>query len=224
MTRANQISERAYLTNGRAIGGSAIPDYVINHWPANEGSGSTLLDKLGGGDISLTFSTWRDDTAFAGGTAPDYDGTNDNGNTTAQVGEQAWSVRAIREDNGDRYDNVFGHGSDPALAYDSQEGRWIVFNSNGKPNVTDSPTAVERIIFVGGDGSSTYLYVYDKDGNLVGSNSTSQGGIIFDSSTFTVGERGDGANYWDGVIDQIMRYNQWLDSTQRSEILNNYYL
>jgi len=29
MTRANPISERAYLTNGRAIGGSAIPDSVI---------------------------------------------------------------------------------------------------------------------------------------------------------------------------------------------------
>lgn len=31
MTRANQISGRAYLTNGRAIGGSAIPDSGLLH-------------------------------------------------------------------------------------------------------------------------------------------------------------------------------------------------
>lgn len=39
MTRANQISGRAYLTNGRAIGGSAIPDSVVEDFDDQSYSG-----------------------------------------------------------------------------------------------------------------------------------------------------------------------------------------
>jgi len=86
MTRANQISERAYLTNGRAIGGSAIPDSELpqtqHRWPLKTGSGTTWADTVGSEDATASFENWVQGN-FIGDYKVELDGTDDKADTGA---------------------------------------------------------------------------------------------------------------------------------------------
>jgi len=64
MTRANQISGRAYLTNGRAIGGSAIPDSLVSLYEFEDDSDKTAaLDSAGDNKASISGATYDPDSA-----------------------------------------------------------------------------------------------------------------------------------------------------------------
>jgi len=53
-----------------------IPAAVTNHWPHNEGSGSTLADAIGSQDMAITGATWISGDG-RDGFHLDYDGSND---------------------------------------------------------------------------------------------------------------------------------------------------
>ena len=57
---------------------SAIPDTVVDRFPADEGGGQTLANSIGPNDASLNFDNWVSDDNWIGGTAPLADGNGDN--------------------------------------------------------------------------------------------------------------------------------------------------
>jgi hypothetical protein len=102
-----------YLRNSVDVRNGAIPDSVIHHWPADEGSGTTLTDNVGSNDISLSFDRWRSDTAFEGGTAPDFDdSSSDDGSTSADGNTLTWSLRVVMDDASSDHAS-FGYDRDP---------------------------------------------------------------------------------------------------------------
>jgi len=127
MTRANQISGRAYLTNGRAIGGSAIPDSVLS-----------LLD----------FENSNNDTSVA----KDIQGSNDgNINGASYNSDAAVGSQAIKCDQSNSTQTVASESSVDLVSNGSEEAMgiagWI------KPTTTTS-NDFEQPITWGSDASN----------------------------------------------------------------------
>lgn len=55
----------------------AIPDSVVNQWPHDEGSGTTLTDNVGSVDGTINGATWESLGDAVGGFYLDYDGVDD---------------------------------------------------------------------------------------------------------------------------------------------------
>jgi len=72
-----EISEVRTGAGDVVFSASEIPDSVTNHWPADEGSGSTLFDDRGSADGSINGATWVTDSAAVNGHYLDYDGADD---------------------------------------------------------------------------------------------------------------------------------------------------
>jgi len=64
--------------------GARAPADAIHHWPFNEGSGSTVNNILSTEDITLNNPNWTSGT-FEGGTANEFNGTNDEGDATVDI-------------------------------------------------------------------------------------------------------------------------------------------
>lgn len=92
MTRANQISGRAYLTNGRAIGGSAIPDSGVSRWEYEQ----DVTDSWNGNDWADNTSAAFTTNAQVGTYAKLFDETQDDylelGDIITETG--AWTLTA----------------------------------------------------------------------------------------------------------------------------------
>lgn len=67
-----------YLVSGNEYFGFDIRDSVVNHWPTDDGSGSTLTDNQGTADGTISGATWVSDSAAVGGHYLSYDGTDDH--------------------------------------------------------------------------------------------------------------------------------------------------
>lgn len=209
-------------------GAGAIPDSVINHWPADEGSGQTLTDNVGSNDISLSFDRWVTDSEFEGGVAPDFnDADGDDGTADANPTTQAWSVKVVQDTaktNGLILSN--SDGNDPRLFYRDRNDKWVFDGGNAQIEVSESAstaTGSPRTLICGSDGTTTFLYVYDSTKSEIG-NASGSGALSSFGNTFYLGQEGGAnANYWDGRIDQIMQHDKWLDSQQRSDLLANHY-
>jgi hypothetical protein len=204
----------------------AIPDTTIEHWPCDDGSGSTLNNSITGNDISLDFDRWTSNTEFEGDTAPDFVPSNgDSGDATSNSAVQAFSYR-VRLDDASPRRHQFSHSDDPRGYWTgtNNNSKWFFDSGNALPGVSDSNPTNIRIIICGSDGSTTYIYVYDKDGNLIGSDSSS-GGLtaVSDSDSFYFGYLPSADNH-DGELDQFYFHDEWLDSQQRSDLLNAAYL
>jgi hypothetical protein len=125
-----------------------IPDSVDYRWPADENSGSTLSPTIGSVDISLNFSTWLNDSIYNGGTAPDFDGTDDIGTSASTI--------AINDTQG-----TITFWTDNIDSDTAARGLWDVSGDDGNP--TDGPqafingdTEVGYRFFSGGSGSELF--------------------------------------------------------------------
>ena len=71
-----QYTEWRSISDGSII--SDIPDSVVNQWPHDEGSGTTLNDNEGTVDGTISGATWTSDNDAVGGYYLYYDGTDDH--------------------------------------------------------------------------------------------------------------------------------------------------
>ena len=61
-----------------SVGIDAIPDSVVNHWPHDEGTGTTLNDNEGTVDGTISGATWTALEDAVGGQYLEYDGDENN--------------------------------------------------------------------------------------------------------------------------------------------------
>lgn len=120
MTRANQISGRAYLTNGRAIGGSAIPDSVVSR-PIDTGSSSITAEE--GLQISLQ-SDWpsigAEISTNTSGATRAYLRNNDNTTTIQEV-----DISSLSSGDAFTFDDVnLTAGDRHVIALDAEGSSW----------------------------------------------------------------------------------------------------
>lgn len=89
MTRGFASQGRGLGVSGRAIAQSLLPDSVVNRWPIQAGSGSTLTDVEGGSDLShIGDPQWDNHTDWIDDYANTFDGVDDgaDGSPTAPSG------------------------------------------------------------------------------------------------------------------------------------------
>jgi len=91
MTRANQISGRAYLTNGRAIGGSAIPDSVVSRGADD----STSQDDR---DLGIVFDVSQDWPDFQAEISSNVVTNSDN--TVMRIGDTTGTILQTEDISG----------------------------------------------------------------------------------------------------------------------------
>lgn len=83
-----------------SLGSSAIPDSARNHWPMDEGTGSTIADVIGGADASITGDPVWVSGDYTGGVALDWDGVDDFASATVDVSaENEWMLSTTIETN-----------------------------------------------------------------------------------------------------------------------------
>ena len=205
----------------------AIPDSVIHHYPADEGSGSTIADSVGSADVTDFNGTWTSDGAFKGGTAPFFDRTDDDATVSAtNPSAYTWAVRVRADSLGtesptDRM--VFSHAFDPVLKYNIDSDVWRFNDGASRAEVADSQSAVEgsiRYLFSGLNASTAELHVYDETKTLVGSDSFPSPNQTYTTSTRYIGDDGGGSRRWGGEIDNWYFADELFDSSDRQQILD----
>ena len=170
--------------------GDAIPDSVVDnmdlYWQIDEGSGSDLEDSLG--DVSATISgaEWSSDADFDNYLV--FDGVDDELQSDeeffinqSQSSHGFW-LRADIDENGD-YFYTDSLGNRPDDGYEGIQGDTNKIGLNFR-NGGSSEANLEADIVVGEwyfigitlDGDNADLYVFDDDGNLHDSGSTSSSG------------------------------------------------
>lgn len=176
----------------------AIPDGVVNRLLLDEGSGTSVNDSAGSADGTLVNGgVWTDDPSFEGGTAPFFDGLNDYGEWQPRAQAPiTWTcrVKVANPLDGSFSDNgVWGHGSFPALVFNSDPGDWRVYDADiNSLTISESTASAEgsyRIIAVRMDSSTLALDVYENDAvTKIGSDTLANPNTTFDGLTHYFGD------------------------------------
>jgi len=191
MTRANQISGRAYLTNGRAIGGSAIPDSVDSHIRAQDydDANNKYVAQIGPdvpdvrGDPTTTTETINGTEQIVVEYSGDASQTTQLSDSTDPVAFVFVGRSTTDDDNGIPIDG----GSSLELAMNDDNGGdgWKLFRESGTGNLGSSDTSYHIYSLIGRNGNEIELRI---DGQQVISLQS------LDSTTVTglsIGDRGD---------------------------------
>jgi len=108
--------------------GPDFPSSVVNRWPFDEGSGSTVTDVIGGDNGSITGATWVSDNTYIGGSALSFDGSNDFVFTGATMPAGSMTLLATIDFTTNINAERYIHG-----AQNGAQGRYIRFD-NGSNN------------------------------------------------------------------------------------------
>lgn len=205
MTRANQISGRAYLTNGRAIGGSAIPDSVVQQFDAREestGSITTATDQLGLADLTgnAKVLTSGDSNAINSQQTYYWDGStemdHDTSITTAEPFAIIWVgyIPSI-DQNGFLVDG--GSDVEFALLDNSGDGYGLYRGTNGTfPSTIEFDTNVHIYTLIGENTDDIRWRIDSVDINTASQDASDLTGL-------TVSDRAGGGNNEEQYIGQL---------------------
>jgi len=204
---------------------STIPDSITNRLKMDEGSGSTLNDSIGA--ITATFlGTWLNASRFTGGTATQYDATDENWTTDSNINinGQSWGVGFWITDVSNPAD--FG-GLIASYPPNIQPNNgWAVFlgdTGSGSSEATDTLTVRHRnnggindaisnlsipdlgdgddyFVGVSGNGDTTSIYIWDESQQLTSTSGTGIRGQTADAPLTGMDRAGSSL---DGVMDDV---------------------
>jgi hypothetical protein len=165
----------------------------------DEGSGSALNPSVGSESASMNFSTWRSNSEYRGGTAPDADGIDDNATWTPRSSVPITiTCRTELDSDG----AIWGFEADPQIQISG--GVWEAFDANNNTaSVSDgSATSAIRIVAFRLDSNNMSIDVYEDDASTkVGSGSLSNPSTSFQSSTMYIWDRDSSVFPIEGAID-----------------------
>ena len=134
----------------------AIPDSVTNHWPMDEGSGSTLTDAVGDDDISLNHSDW-DSSVGRGGAVTVWDGIDNEGEASINFTDTLsfWIWFNVSDGSSEAHMVDIGDGSDASLQFDigvpdDNELRLFANDADGGDNAIVQTSVSEDTWYFGG--------------------------------------------------------------------------
>lgn len=199
-----------------ALAASAIPDSVGNHWPMDEGSGSTLADNVGSRNLSLTGGSWTGDVLVLNGSS-DYAANGDSyfdalddfslfgwfKTDSDAVGALAGSY----DTNGNR-SWWTGVGNDLINVNTSNDG------VNFQRHEFDTPLSSETwtSFALARTASSGSVEIWKNAGSL--GTATLDSGTLYDNNLgLFVGQRGDGTNFGGNLrAYAFAKDHVWADS------------
>lgn len=188
----------------------AIPDSVTNHWPTDEGSGSTLFDDRGGADGSINGATWIADSVAVNGHYLDYDGADDKTDLPSgaldYTNQSNFTVTAwVYTDDSSVRQDILNFGGE------ATGGGWSIECHSG--NLQYVHHGIERVdsgfAFTGGEWVFVAVRHDAANGEVTFdfSDQTSTASIqsMNDQGTdvaASIGSVTTGGDYWDGGIDE----------------------
>lgn len=225
MTRANQISGRAYLNNGRAIGGSAIPDSVDYRWTFEENS-SPFVDEIGGVNATNNGTTQVTGSEYVNNAARKGDSGNNayiNYGTIGSLGSACGNnelTLAFTLDSLPSNDTIWGVRQSDGQAVNVGIGThlgvpnqssgnvyWDIRDTDGNNEVKEASVSVDdgnRHTIVcrksSGANVSNFEIIVDGDLNTTNSNDRSQGASDSKLNDLSEDVFSHGANYG-GITD-----------------------
>jgi len=166
---------------------SAIPDSVQTHmehwWPMDEGAGTTLNDGLGSENLTLNNGgSWATASKFEGGTAPDFDQTDDwavSNNQLAIAGSD-WSVCGwVEMDGWDGFSRIVSapsksNTSDSASGsgewdlIDNGSDKWKLRFEGSDDGASDESLSTNQDYFLAlaGSGNNGDWYIWDDSSQI----------------------------------------------------------
>jgi hypothetical protein len=215
-------SVSAVTMDGDQVFGDAIRDSVTNHWPHDEGSGSTLNDNEASLDFSIDGATWQTG-AGNGGAYLEYDGGDDRSTESTYAWDDttfSW-LCWVNPDDLSNYQVIIQTGDDQsndyAVAFElgltSREINAFINNGDGGSNVviTTSGASTGTWIFLAMAGSNNDELVFywgtasDSDLTTAGSQNWDNG--LSSSGIAAFGareENGSFSRHYDGSMDDVL--------------------
>ena len=163
----------------------AIPDNVTNHWPMNEGSGSSVADNIGDETVSLNGASWLSDSKYEGGFATTYqDGDHWITDNPIDIRSQEQTVCVWIDDctiPNNTFPQIVGTGqtnqgivaggwyvgfeSDNTDSYAVQHGDSSGSTTNALRDVSGPDASTEDVFLAYSlDGETGNLFLYDNNG------------------------------------------------------------
>jgi hypothetical protein len=190
--------------------GPDVPDSVVNRAPLDEGSGTSFTDVVGDADGTLSQGgSWVSDSAFNGGTAPEFGDSGDYGEWQARSSVPITVTCRVRKNPfkiSSRFYFIWGYNSLPKVGWDSNNNNWAAEDENNANRLTVSDSLSNgdvRILAFRLDSSEMALDVYQNDATTkVGSDSVSNPNTGFSGETMYIGDSGPNKNNeWTDAID-----------------------
>lgn len=216
---AAPTAEWSYQTPPATIA-NAIPDSVVNRWPVDEGSGSTVGDAEGSNDLSGSGGiAWETQSDAIGGYEIYLDGTDDelDGAIIPEIDvgvafsfaltitPSTFSDRQAVVNQTNSSGNRFGIG----IETDGQVSAALYDGSNfvGEASQSISTGNRYRVVYTY-DGASTGTIYVNKNGVSGGDTP-----LNLDNQAFKIGARVDGSFNYEGRVDEpLVANDEWSQS------------
>ena len=208
-----------------ATAGTSAPTVgLVGHWKLDETTGTTASDSSGNGNDGTVNGTDFDTDSVAGvsGTALSFDGSSDYVETTynTDYASGGFTLSAWAKTSSSAIMRIFSKWQAPGT-----NQKWLLFNNgqiefgitNSSGGITSTNTYNDgqwHLFTAVADGTDMYLYV---DGVQTDTDTHDN---TFDTNALAwrIGARNDGAEYFNGEIDDARIYNRALSATEVADL------
>lgn len=228
------------MANGQLVyqAGPDIPDSVTDHWPIDDGSGSTLSNHIGSTNISLDGPDWVSDSNSQGELHIEFgagdQAIGDDHDHFHELDELTWSMW-IRTDATTSDDGILVADHEDGSSVGSETVGWGLFHfeddlrfgwgssafddmSISASNILTGDWVHVAVTFEGEEEARIYI-----DGALEASDSVSETVTSANGEVFTIGVTGDGSDrQFEGEMDDFYFADEALSASEIEQLYQNH--